>query len=677
MRAVDLDLFVNSASKGWNDGAKVDSPFAAFLNGVSQGIDQNFKNDQLAAQTEKIRIENEQAPYQEAILEAKAEKAKIEIEAMRENPDAFKESIITKAETEKKALEQAAVLQQKATTFSDIMSKGTSAEKAQATLGGEYNDLFAQKPEYLKMAERTVPSWDAPDKEKFFAADREKVVSNYYAERELKNEALYQEAEKNFNKDTGVAALANTLKAPIPDLLNKGEVKRELIGEIRKEAVIDPKTKQQAIVNGVPQFKLAPKDTGDMKWQDVFYYDGAPVYNADPETLKVFTSYQEPWKIKNKRAVGQDGVGTIKEESAKVDDARVLEKSAAQEQAKVADASKATAREQFLSGVGVANKYGTVAQATPPTPQTPQSPTQSPIARAANAVERSGPVVVSPVQTPTPSSTSTGQSLTPTPTPIPSTAMSGTPTPTADQQNKAFSVRQKEELARAKAQAALQRRRSPTAGSIGTPQATPQQQAAKATEPKTIPQNISVNISDEYPNDEVVANVLSVPALQDASAFVKAVAAVESRGNPNAVSPTGVTGLMQTTLGTAQDIDPSIKSREELKNAETSARIGSIRLESLYKTYPKAPILALIGYNGGPGVAAEIARQVGVEASWEAIQAAIPSAVEKYYGKGSPKIQEVMNYPKRVMSYFPKFLRVQSDMVLADTLKDQGVISYT
>lgn len=650
-RDVDLDLFVNAASKGFNDGAKVPGPFAAFLTGLSEGIDQNYENELKAQQAESLRIQNEREPYEDAIKIAQAERAKLETQAMQENPDVFKDSIIKKAETEKKALEQQAALQQKATTFTDIMQKGTSQEKAQATIGGEYADLFAAKPEYYKMAERSVPFWEPQDKDKFWEFNNQQTKAAYYADRKVKNEILYEETEKEFNKDTGITNLANLVSnGSRPDLLLHGTVKRELVGDLRKETVIDPITKKETV-------SIVPKPTGDQKWQDVFYYKDKPYYNADPETLKVFSSHQEPWKVKREAMPDQGGIGTIKEESNKVDDARAVQQAQAQEKAKTTATQELGDREKFLSGMGVA-KRDIVERSAPSQSSAPALP-QGRTPEVTATPTRS--VVVSPVKT-------TGPAPEPTPPAMPPPA--GTPSP------EAASVRQREELNRAKARAYSERRKVGKAPQEGTMQATPVQQAANATEPRSIPAAVEVKISTREPDEEVVNKVLSMPAMKGTDALFKAVVSQESAGNPNAVSETGVTGLAQTTLPTAQDVDPTIKTREELKDPAKSARIGNIRLQSLTSTYKADPIIALIGYNAGPGVAAELVRLTGVGASWEEIQANIPKAVEKFYGKGSPKVKEVKNYPGMVLRYFPKYLQTQSDMQLAELLKEQGIISY-
>ena len=66
LRPVDLDLFVNSASKRMARRSKSAFSFASFVNAVSEGIDQNYKNDLMAQQTEQVRINNEMAEVRRA-----------------------------------------------------------------------------------------------------------------------------------------------------------------------------------------------------------------------------------------------------------------------------------------------------------------------------------------------------------------------------------------------------------------------------------------------------------------------------------------------------------------------------------------------------------------------------------------------------------------------------------
>jgi hypothetical protein len=82
--------------------------------------------------------------------------------------------------------------------------------------------------------------------------------------------------------------------------------------------------------------------------------------------------------------------------------------------------------------------------------------------------------------------------------------------------------------------------------------------------------------------------------------LVKAVILTESSGNPNAVSPEGATGLMQTMPGTFNQYkDPSLPN--DPTNPESSVAAGTKYLGYLYNKYNKDLDKTLAAYNWGEG----------------------------------------------------------------------------
>jgi hypothetical protein len=78
-----------------------------------------------------------------------------------------------------------------------------------------------------------------------------------------------------------------------------------------------------------------------------------------------------------------------------------------------------------------------------------------------------------------------------------------------------------------------------------------------------------------------------------------ATAAVESGGNPNAVSPAGAVGTMQTMPGTLQSPGFGVAPARD-NSAQEQTRVGSDYLAALNQHYGN-PVLAHIAYNMGPG----------------------------------------------------------------------------
>ncbi|MBN2142843.1 transglycosylase SLT domain-containing protein [Candidatus Woesearchaeota archaeon] len=91
--------------------------------------------------------------------------------------------------------------------------------------------------------------------------------------------------------------------------------------------------------------------------------------------------------------------------------------------------------------------------------------------------------------------------------------------------------------------------------------------------------------------------------------LVKALMMLESGGDPNAVSFSGCTGLMQFSAGTAFDYglcdNKNCAGRDDRKDAEKSIAAGIRYLNKLmhrYKNYGHKDAMALTAYNAGPGL---------------------------------------------------------------------------
>jgi hypothetical protein len=105
------------------------------------------------------------------------------------------------------------------------------------------------------------------------------------------------------------------------------------------------------------------------------------------------------------------------------------------------------------------------------------------------------------------------------------------------------------------------------------------------------------------------------PALTDAARthaldplLLHAIAHVESRHNPQAVSPAGARGLMQVMPATAQRF--GVDKPETLHDAATNLRASASLLRSLQARYGADLRLVLAAYNAGEGAVARHGNQV-------------------------------------------------------------------
>ena len=97
-------------------------------------------------------------------------------------------------------------------------------------------------------------------------------------------------------------------------------------------------------------------------------------------------------------------------------------------------------------------------------------------------------------------------------------------------------------------------------------------------------------------------------------ALVKAVVAVESAFDPQAVSPKGAIGLMQVIPATGEryGVTPDGKRSVEQKllDPATNVRVGTRYLADLLKLFDNDLALALAGYNAGEGAVLRYERRV-------------------------------------------------------------------
>ncbi|MBI2201136.1 MAG: lytic transglycosylase domain-containing protein, partial [Armatimonadetes bacterium] len=82
----------------------------------------------------------------------------------------------------------------------------------------------------------------------------------------------------------------------------------------------------------------------------------------------------------------------------------------------------------------------------------------------------------------------------------------------------------------------------------------------------------------------------------------------ESRFDPRAISIAGAVGLMQLLPGTASGVAGATLSVAQLTQPEINIRLGTQFLGGLHRRFRGDVVLAVAGYNAGPGAAQRFGR---------------------------------------------------------------------
>lgn len=147
--------------------------------------------------------------------------------------------------------------------------------------------------------------------------------------------------------------------------------------------------------------------------------------------------------------------------------------------------------------------------------------------------------------------------------------------------------------------------------------------------------------------------------------IINAVTGIESSGDPNTKSPTGVVGLMQVTKDTtkAMGFDPNDRN-----NPETSIGAGTKYLGKLFSQYGNWQD-ALVAYNGGDG-AVQYIKTGQVDPKW--VEALRKAGVTDIPGK----LQEVRNYAQKAGQISQQFEAQGGmnafNMARQDTIRQQN-----
>ena len=105
------------------------------------------------------------------------------------------------------------------------------------------------------------------------------------------------------------------------------------------------------------------------------------------------------------------------------------------------------------------------------------------------------------------------------------------------------------------------------------------------------------------------------------------VAFVESRFDPNAVSPSGAVGAWQIMKETAKHLGLKVGRRDQRRDIEASTRAAARYLASLYDMFGDW-YFALAAYNAGPGTIRRLISRYALDNYWELCAADIRVKVE-------------------------------------------------
>jgi soluble lytic murein transglycosylase-like protein len=684
-RAIDLDLFVNAASRGFQDGAKVPSPFAAFVGGFTQGLDDSQQYQLNEQKIEANEIALEQAPIETRVKEAQAIKAEAEAAVIQANPQEYQDSILgaMKAETAKR--EQEAIVNKKKTELISIMDGDDGVAKGQALMSGQYDSILTpqQKEFYIQ---NTAKSWDQQTFDLY--VEQQTIERNRKASEIRRQSALttYPENLKALDNDPEIGIIKSKIGGNISSaqLLDKGEIRSVLVNGMGIEV-----TPEEAAKN--------PAALGKLERKKVLYYDNQPqsIGGMSSEAVNIFNKTKADYISVNKIDQDSDGIGTLQKQRQDEADIKAKNDAAAAEKYKTDAAEYQTKQEAFNAGAKMAE--------SPVIPKAAKAPVRDRLATGNTETPKSNDFTVNlnrePVATPAPANLlkapETQLPAAPGWTAAPGTASPlatmkplsspATPAPVLTPNPQQQASQLKQNMLKSKAVEKLKVHQSmdgATKTNIAfNPDSVPSpvNQARQVTS-AFIPPEFTVNVAWQ-PNTEGIRRVAESPYAEGLSAVAKAVMVQESAGRENAVSPTGVRGLMQVTEATAKEVSKDAGRKLDRSNPIDSTVAGAIYLEKMMAVpaFKGNPMLAITAYNAGPGTVARAIQLAGTT-DWNVVKEFIEPAVLsiKWGDKVDPvrKAKESREYAEKVIANFPAFAYTKGDMDIANRLKQQGVLGF-
>lgn len=125
------------------------------------------------------------------------------------------------------------------------------------------------------------------------------------------------------------------------------------------------------------------------------------------------------------------------------------------------------------------------------------------------------------------------------------------------------------------------------------------------TQDTLTPAQLAARASAADPYEGQLCQIAAAQGIGSQCNMLQALMAIESNGNPNAVSPVGAAGLMQIMPGTARTLDPSLNGlsdaevRTKLQDPAYNMALGVKYYDQLYDKYGGNVTEVLAAYNGG------------------------------------------------------------------------------
>ena len=175
---------------------------------------------------------------------------------------------------------------------------------------------------------------------------------------------------------------------------------------------------------------------------------------------------------------------------------------------------------------------------------------------------------------------------------------------------------------------------------------------------------VELNTATDYtPTKEVQTRINTQPLTSSEPALIKGIISIESKGNPKAISPTGVRGIMQVTKPVADQYGLSRDIPEE------NLLAGKKYLTNMLEMFDGNLYLALAAYNAGPGILREAVKAVK-STDWADVKEWLKDNLSE------SKYDEVAEYPDRVITASTYYMQEgnDTDLAFAQLMLESGAI---